>query len=147
MRLRGQTSAYARLGVQHLRSVTVFDEARWLVQDELRNAGSASHTLRLHWLLPDWEWKLEQNEKSATLALKSPRGWLNLAISAGQPFKRVGLLRAGELLQGDALLSPVFGWVSPTYTVKNPALSLAVEVQSASDVHFSSEFLFPVGEQ
>lgn len=143
MRLSGQTTAYARLGVRHQRVVTVFNDDRWLVRDDLQNSSTRAHIYRLHWLLPDWEWKLDQDEKNATLALKSPHGWLSLVISADQPFKRVGLLRAGERVWGDALLSPVFGWTSPTYTVKVPALSLAVEVQSAVDVHITSEFILP----
>jgi hypothetical protein len=62
------------------------------------------------------------------------------------PPARIGLLRAGERLFGEALMDPVFGWVSPTYNVKKPALSLAVEVQSEQNVHFTSEFSFPDGK-
>jgi hypothetical protein len=36
------------------------------------------------------------------------------------------------------------GWVSPTYGVKVPALSLAIESKSANDVQFTSEFVFPI---
>jgi hypothetical protein len=58
------------------------------------------------------------------------------------------LARAGELVQTSEVLktsevSATRGWVSSTYSVKNPALSLSVEVQSSESVKFSSKFIFP----
>jgi len=143
MRQRASSQAYARLGLRHQRTVTVFNDQRWLVQDDLKNTSARSRTCRLHWLLPDWEWKLDQAEKTLTLALNSPHGWLTLAVSSTLPLHRAGLLRAGDLLTGQALLSPVFGWHSSTYSVKVPALSLAIEVQSTSDFTLTTEFTFP----
>jgi hypothetical protein len=142
------TNAYARFGVRHNRSLTVFKDERWLVEDELLYSGrqgpdKSAPVYRLHWLLPDWEWKIEYFDARTFLRIRSPHGWVNLAISTDQPVKRVGLLRAGELVHGQGLVSPVFGWVSPTYNVKKPALSLEVEVQSSQNVRFSSEFSFP----
>jgi hypothetical protein len=145
------TSAYARLGVRHERAIAVFDDERWLMEDNLTHTpfpglGKIAPTYRLHWLLPDWDWELENPDTHPALWLKSPHGWISLTISANQPLKRIGLLRAGELVYGQGLASPVFGWVSPTYNVKKPALSLSVEVQSAQNVSFSSEFIFPMPE-
>jgi len=150
-RVSAWTSAYARLRVRHERAITVFDDERWLVEDDLTHTpfpdlGKTAHLYRLHWLLPDWEWELENPDTHPALWLKSPHGWVSLTISANQTLKRVGLLRAGELVYGQGLESPVFGWVSPTYNVKKPALSLAVEVQSAQNVSFKSEFIFPMAE-
>ena len=143
LRQSAQTSAYAHLGVNHTRSLTVFKDERWLVQDDLLHTDSQSRLYRLHWLLPDWEWKLEQTSQGARLELNSPHGPLSLRIGSSQPLKRIVLLRAGQLLQGNGLLSPVFGWVSPTYGVKLPALSLALEVETATDLRFTSEFILP----
>jgi hypothetical protein len=123
------------------------------VEDHLtiKSPGKGGHQIapicRLHWLLPDWPWTLEEwnepgSETKAILKIQSPLGWVQLKINTTQPILRVGLLRASELIHGSALLSPVFGWVSPTYNVKIPALSLAVEVQSANSFLFSSEFSF-----
>jgi hypothetical protein len=53
------------------------------------------------------------------------------------------LARAGELLTGVGAPDPTRGWISPTYGVKVPALSLAIETKSANDVQFVSEFIFP----
>jgi len=150
-RVSAWTSAYARLRVRHERAVTVFADEHWLVEDNLIHSpfsrqGKTTRIYRLHWLLPDWDWELENTDTRPALWLKSPHGWVSLKISANQALKRVGLLRAGELIYGQGLESPVFGWVSPTYNVKKPALSLAVEVQSAQNVSFKSEFIFPMPE-
>ena len=139
-----KTQAYARFGVQHSRSLEIVEPGRWLVRDKLyRSTGKTSNTYRLHWLLPDWAWELDSRESLASLRIKSPYGWVSLSVRGSEPFQRVGLLRAGELIRGDGLLSPVFGWASPTYNVKEPALALAIEVQSARTVHFETLFEFP----
>jgi len=116
--------------------------------------------------LPDWEWEIESRESGVEsresgvesresgvgsresgleLRLKSPYGWLALHVdlrpSTCQP--STTLVRAGELIYGESLVSPIMGWVSPTYGVKIPSLSFAVEVASTEMVKFTSEFTFP----
>jgi hypothetical protein len=152
-----RTYAYAKVYVRHDRTVTVFNDERWLVEDELLNEtyiGKAplEHVYRLHWLLPDWEWKLENREASLELRLKSPLGWIRLEIKAEPADLKLStsLVRAGEFVwQTSEVLktsevSTIRGWVSPTYAHKIPALSLSVEVQSSESIKFSSEFTFPV---
>jgi hypothetical protein len=148
-----RTYAYAKLAVRHDRTVTVFPDERWRVEDELLNLSlpgqpPRAHLYRLHWLLPDWEWEAESREQGVEIRLKSPFGWVRLEIAADQPVKQISLVRAGELLQTSEVLktsevSPTRGWVSPTYAAKIPALSLAVEVQSTQSVQFTSQFTFP----
>jgi hypothetical protein len=55
----------------------------------------------------------------------------------------VSLIRAGELIYGSGNAMPFEGWASPTYGVKVPALSLAIEVTSLWNVTFTTEFVFP----
>ena len=123
-------------------------------------------SFRLHWLLPDWEWEIESRESGVEsresgvesresgvgsresgleLRLKSPYGWLALHVdlrpSTCQP--STTLVRAGELIYGEGPVLPIRGWVSPTYGVKIPSLSFAVEVASTEMVKFTSEFTFP----
>ena len=148
-----RTYAYAKLAVRHNRTVTIFPDDRWQVEDELLNLSlpgqpPRAHLYRLHWLLPAWEWALESKEQGLALRLKSPFGWVRLEITTDQPVKQVSLVRAGELLQTSEVfktseISAVRGWVSPTYAAKIPALSLAVEVQSTQSVQFTSQFTFP----
>ena len=148
VRISAQTSAYARFNISHTRAIHLFPDERWLVEDDLTHTAPAKRhqaapLYRLHWLLPDWEWQIENLETSTVLRLRSPYGWVSLFISANQALQKVGLLRAGQLLNGEGLVSPIFGWTSPTYNEKIPALSLAIEVQSDRNVNFKSEFIFP----
>lgn len=130
--------AYAKIGVRHTRNVKTLTPEHWQIQDELLNLRGKPHTCRLHWLLPDWPYHIQTSAQTLELTLESPLGPIVLRIST--PRLEASLLhsiaRAGDL-------NPIRGWQSPTYTQKQPALSLAVEVQSAKDVSFLSEFIFP----
>ncbi len=145
-RISAHTEAYARLGIDHTRTITVYPNERWQVEDELFNQEQKSHVHRLHWLLPDWEWKAEFRDSTFEIRLKSPLGWVTLKIDI-QPANlqpSTSIVRAGEIAWGNLPnCPPTRGWFSPTYGVKNPALSLAVEVQSAKTVRFTTEFQFP----
>jgi hypothetical protein len=145
-RVSAWTEAYARLGVRHERMVTVYHDDRWVIEDQLwglSGKDGLAHVHRLHWLLPDWEWKLENTEERIEIRLKSPHGWMTLGITTDGHAPGTSLARAGEVLHGSAAPDPIRGWVSPTYAQKVPAISLAVDVQSSHNVKFTSEFIFP----
>jgi len=144
-RVSARHYGYRRLGVRHERVVTVYADERWQVEDELLILRRLRKPLafRLHWLLPDWEWEVENRDSRVEISLRSPHGWMNLSVEANSPFSRIGFVRAGKLIYGEGLVSPIRGWASPTYGVKIPALSFAVEVISAETVKFTSEFTFP----
>ncbi|MDW8226230.1 MAG: alginate lyase family protein, partial [Anaerolineales bacterium] len=58
--LQRLSGRYRGRGYRHLRTVSLFEGERWLVRDEiLALEGRSSLRARLHWLLPDWEWKIE----------------------------------------------------------------------------------------
>jgi hypothetical protein len=146
MELHASHRAY---GFWHRRSVIATPE-KWQILDHLfspKNDDVQSHTFRLHWLLPDWEWKLENREQGVEISLKSPFGKIFLNIQAHLPLttyhSSLSLVRAGEYLHGSGGPDPVRGWVSPTYGLKLPALSLAVEVKSPLPLTFTTEFIFP----
>lgn len=144
-RVSAQTEAYARLGIRHARVVTVYPDERWRVEDELLHRGQTPRTIRLHWLLPDWEWEAEIRNSRFEIRLKSPLGWVTIETDCSdENCPAVTLVRAGEVIWGHlSACPPTRGWVSPTYSVKNPALSLAVEVKSAKAVRFTTNFIFP----
>ncbi len=146
--------------VWHERTVTVYRDERWVVFDKLivqplRLGNKTRHVYRVHWLLPDWKWEiadLPDEIKSAgrDLRLLSPYGWMtvrlmaDLSIVEDQPEQfKLGLARAGELVWGDADVSPIDGWISPTYGTKQPALSFSVTCPSALITEFVTEFIFP----
>ncbi|MCA1900343.1 MAG: heparinase II/III family protein [Chloroflexi bacterium] len=132
--------------VKHERTVTVYRDERWTVEDKLTSPRRRPHTYRLHWLLPDWEHQLEETESTVRLRLKSPYGWITLSsfiLHAKRSSFSVSLVRAGELIRGQREVLPYEGWVSRRYGQKVPALSLAFEVASEYNVTFSSDFTFP----
>ena len=168
----GQHDGYRQLGVTHRRSISCESSGKWVIQDDLVSfnkhhikLGTANqppskisgadqiYRARLHWLLPDWSWEIDDDENSqkTMVRLRSPQGWINLHIGImpatenpedhQQPV--IQLIRAGELLLGTGSASPVSGWVSPTYGYKIPALSLAIEIESVLPIKFTSEWDFP----
>jgi asparagine synthase (glutamine-hydrolysing) len=136
-------------GCRHTRIVSVSEDDRWLVEDEvlpLRKPWDRKpRTFRLHWLLPDWVWNIEDTGPGILLRLESPHGPVTLAVTSSPASGPVtfSLARAGELLAGVGAPGATRGWVSPNYGVKLPALSLAVEIKSENEVKFISEFVFP----
>jgi hypothetical protein len=132
-------------GIKHERTVTVFAHERWLVEDKLTRDRLKSHTYRLHWLLPDWKYEIQNSIFG--IRLKSSYGWIELNISPDSNVPtseyRISLIRAGELIHGLGEALPFEGWVSPHYGTRLPALSFAVEVTSLHNITFKSEFIFP----
>jgi hypothetical protein len=154
--IRGWHWGYWKQGIRHERTVTSYADSRWQIRDEMLPLripwGKKPISFRLHWLLPDWEWQVEESNHGMGLRLSSPRGpvGLRLGVNGGESVN-VDLVRAGEVvfMSGPAgrkppLAQTIRGWASPTYGVKVPALSLAVETESANDVQFTSEFTFPI---
>jgi hypothetical protein len=140
--------------VIHLRTVTAFADDRWQVEDHLipiRPRQRIPHAVRLHWLLPDLEWTADSGPRAADeetvfqLSLQAPRGVVKMAIriplSVRSP--KISIARAGEQLIGDEAVPPTRGWVSPTYGVKIPALSLAVTVTGGLPLTLVTAFTFP----
>jgi hypothetical protein len=155
-RIRGEHWGYRKQGVHHERTITACADGHWSIQDDMLSLRKSQRkiplTFRLHWLLPDWEWGLENTHAGIKVRMESPYGLVGLQIhvTSGIAFS-VELVRAGEMVYsskpGHLISAPgatIRGWVSPTYGVKNPALSLAVETKSANDVKFISEFIFPI---
>ncbi|MBE3088348.1 MAG: heparinase II/III family protein [Chloroflexi bacterium] len=158
---------YRGCGYRHTRIVSICNDDRWLVEDEILllrmpcpvpRSGIGTTplepglprakkllTFRLHWLLPDWKWEIENGELGVMLRLASPHGLVLLSINHSPPSipRSVSLFRAGETLHGSAGPDPVRGWASPAYGIKVPALSLAIEAESANEVKFATEFIFP----
>jgi len=133
---------YRKLGVTHQRAVR-YEENAWLVEDNLISKSQLSRAYRLHWLLPDWEWELEERGQIIEIGLNFPQGFLKLTLHSSEISKQnFSLIRAGELIEGNGDTFPTCGWYSPTYGVKIPALSLALEATASGTVKFISEFEF-----
>jgi len=166
-RLVAQHDGYRRRGWLHQRRVTAFQDGRWFVQDSMMPAGTLKRSnvktlqrFNLHWLLPDWDWEIYENSESRIeLSLSSPLGMVVLRMevqsdsrlstldsrisSLESQISQVRLVRAGKLLHGSGEADPILGWVSPTYALKLPALSLTVSTEGNAPVTFLSEWTLP----
>ncbi len=156
-KLTAEHDGYRQLGLSHRRSVTAFVSDRWLVEDDLLmgDRRGDTHTYRLHWLLPDWEWELEWKTDGVIFGLNSVEGKIQLAIRSKPLLARFMVVRAGEVVQTvsskmepfpDIVPTPslaILGWYSPTYAVKKPALSLVAEVLGETGANFISEWRLP----
>ena len=70
--IKAEHDGYLKLGIRHKREITSSHFSKWKVLDTLENNTSnpKQHLACLHWLLPDWPWKLD----GAILTLKAPFG-------------------------------------------------------------------------
>jgi hypothetical protein len=139
VRIDASHTGYLRRGVQHWRSLCATDEG-WLITDEMlpskQRAITDTFTLRLHWLLPDWPWHIDEN----ILTVESPYGAVTLGVNGGDGLT---LIRAGVVLAGTGEVQPTWGWYSPTYGVKFPALSLVIGKTAKLPVTLASEWKLP----
>ncbi len=139
-RLRARHDGYRRLGIGHERAVTAHAGGLWVVEDLLSGQSAAVRAFRLHWLMPDGQWSVDEDGEGWTVTLRLPQAGirLRLTVRTFPPAASAGLTlaRAGNLLYGEGAVPPWRGWFSPTYGVKTPALSLAVNLRAAPPARF-----------
>jgi 8-oxo-dGTP pyrophosphatase MutT (NUDIX family) len=154
--LTASHAGYRKLGITHIRTVTTFQDGHWEVEDSLEGSTGQAHSLRLHWLLPDWEYELYDTSQDARfpgykLTLRSAGCKVTLHSGVMQP--DVGnqktsalefqLARAGELLVGTGTVPPIAGYYSPTYGVKIPALAYILKVKGYLPIRLKSYWTLP----
>jgi len=149
-RLVVQHNGYHRLGVIHQRSVSLKKDESWVIEDTLIPVKSLASrnspvAVALNWLLPDWPWEVVEDDDKITVRVRSPFGWVGLDLygdqNAGLP--KLQIVRAGELVFGVGKISETWGWSSPTYGDKMPALALRYSLNAAPPFILKSEWLFP----
>ncbi len=141
-KIKAHHTGYRRLGVKHERMVTVFNDELWRVEDWLLAARRRPHIYRLHWLLVDGDWQVEESELGCKIQIRTAQGLITLNVESNFPFSNISMVRAGELVYGERDVKPYEGWVSRNYGEKSPALSFAFEVSSPYHVTLTSEFGF-----
>jgi hypothetical protein len=160
-RLAAFHDGYRRLGggagVIHRRDVET-DGFTWNIEDlllpahrdknEKPEAGHAAETTTaLHWLLPDWRWEWDPDESTA-LRLDSPFGRVTLLFEircAGSLLTppTFQIVRAGALESGAGEFPVSWGWFSPTYGYKEPALSVHLFVTGTLPLTLVTHVLLP----
>jgi hypothetical protein len=146
---------FRSLGLWHQRQVAAGLAGTWEIRDliyPLQPLGTAaSHTVSLHWLLPDWPWEVQPRTESPgfIVTISSPLGPVQLLLetesAVNHPLSQALLItRAGERVWGEGGSSPVWGWSSPTYGVKIPALSLRLILTGSLPLGFTTKFTFPL---
>lgn len=118
-----QHNGYRRLGVTHRREMAALNATTWIIRDDLipntRQASTLVHEITINWLLADGEWHWEGD----TLSIFYSEGKLTLSIlQQDGKIGNVSLVRSGLSLLGDLTPPPYWGWFSPSYGLKKPAL-------------------------
>ena len=99
----------------------------WLVVDELRSL--APHEYRLHWLLPDFPYCLQDSlpasdQTQQELQLSTPEGLYSVTVGSLGSFGQFSVVQADK--RGSR------GWRASYYHNREPALSLALEVRGTA---------------
>jgi asparagine synthase (glutamine-hydrolysing) len=133
---RGEHDGYQRLGVIHRRTIERRGDT-WKVIDEI--LGNGRHRARLHWLFADFPSVIDS--EAGTLRLKTPQGHVIVTTTCSAA-TNITMIRAGQSMTGEGSIEITRGWVSHTYAMKEPALSLALETEAQLPIRFETRFEF-----
>lgn len=143
--LTARHNGYREMGVIHQRKVEFIEEGLLRTTDLVqfwRKTGQCQ--VLIHWLLPDWDWKLERQN----LVIEQDKHHIEISTTASLIQNGLllapddlSLIRAGETLLGHRK-NEILGWNSTTYGVKNPALSFSALFQTSSDLQIITDWAF-----
>ena len=125
---------YAKIGVLAKRTLIRAGNNLWTVVDELTGIGE--HSLRVGWLLRDGKWEIE----GTILHYESTAG--NVRLDFSGPDITYAMFRAGQRLAGELRVKSegLLGWFSPSYSVKQPALFLAIAINGKAPLRMISKW-------
>jgi hypothetical protein len=134
--LAAEHDGYRRMEVTCRRTVVRAGDDHWLVVDDV--TGDGIHVARTGWLLPDVDWQLE----ARVLRLVLPEAAASIQFDENSG--KAGLFRGGELVAGGKIGSgsPLWGWRSPGYAVKEPALRFIAEARGELPLRIVSWWCF-----
>ncbi len=145
-RISAKHDGYRKIGYVHKRSLELIPNSSFVVTDllEAHKKDLREHTFTLHWLLPDWKWKFEnenlflnQNNRNILIHIRAGKeqGHSNI-----EPVD-VSLIRGGQTLLG-LRQDPILGWESDTYGEKHAALSYSLFFKTAGSIQITTEWKF-----
>jgi hypothetical protein len=138
-RFEGEHDGYRKFGVMHRRSVQWLNAAGCAIVDDIEGAGS--HSVRLHWLAPDFPYQFSEAPFRVTFnSMQSQIRWNIFAAAPGNAL----LVRAGKRILTKTASANEFaevdtqllGWESPTYGDLRSAVSLVYQTRSQLPVRF-----------
>jgi hypothetical protein len=133
---------YRHLGVVHQRKLGLESENRITITDDLVQTGTQNRStcVTLQWLLPDWQFTRD----AACFVFTAPFGEFRFEmISPSQAAARIFLVRGGiPIGESDESDPTHYGWYSPSYAVKQPALSIRYQINNPLPVRIISTFIF-----
>ncbi|HAF61828.1 MAG TPA: hypothetical protein DCK95_05835 [Anaerolineaceae bacterium] len=126
-RVTASHNGYKKMGINHTRTLSSTPKG-WEVADELQSMKSQAveHEYLLHWLIPDLVFHVQGNQ----ILFDNPAIRLTF-LTNGSGQSLLHIIRGGCVLHGESNIDPLlFGWFSPTYSVKQEALSVLYVVHS-----------------
>jgi hypothetical protein len=139
-KLVGKHDAYRGLGITHQRMVQFTEPNKWVINDEMlptTEPHSQIHTCQIQWLLPDWDWEFSGN--SVVITRQNRLVEIVIGSEKGELIQNF-LCRVGKVVAGEGSCLPQHGWFSPTYSVKEPALSFCVVYRGNLPMTITSEW-------
>jgi hypothetical protein len=123
-------NSYQKFGVNHTRDVELIDASTWVVTDHLelaKNEVSQNQIdFSLFWLLPNWEYEFKSNK----LILDNQDSKFDVTIESESKIV-FDIVIGGENRYGEKSNHQINrGWVSPTYGLKTPAISICASGKS-----------------
>lgn len=131
-------NGYRNLGIRHQRTIKAIEHG-WIISDTLspcRRSRPRKHSAMITWQLPDLDWSLMAEN---IIQLKSLDIIFQVKIEGPCD---LALFRAGKCIHGNMEDHPTWGWVSPTYTVKQPSLMIVGSQSGALPIGFKSIWQF-----
>ena len=138
IRVTAEHNGFRKLGACHQRTLKSV-EGGWDVEDIVLPMGKPDgkiHRAQLTWLLPDWPWALDAGN---SIKVSGPDFCFSLEI---ENVLKISLFRAGKPLIGEIGTHPTWGWISPAYGVKAPALMLKAEKTGELPIRIKSLWRF-----
>lgn len=137
-RIKADHDGFRKLGARHQRTIRSTDSG-WIIEDAVLPFGNSHdkiHQALLTWLLPDWVWQLEAGNQ---LRIIGQVFSFTLQIDG---VLKLNLFRAGERLLGEIEPQPTWGWISPSYGIKQPGLMIKAEIKDILPITFQSIWQF-----
>jgi hypothetical protein len=146
-KLSAEHSGYRKLGLIHRRTLeetlTGWKISDYLIPASASAANAGLHTFKLHWLLPDWPYQREGRDLIFTRPSDKALSFKLVLEAEGEEDRGplLQMVRAGESILGPDAHAPLLGWVSPTYALRQPAISVLFSVTARAPLTFLSEFI------